>query len=292
MNKAANNKKIHIVILSYCLALYFIWSMVEILFVPKIEQYDFLSIDVFKEIMLKIIIWFIPASILITHFDESVYIKKKELFQFERKYLIKCIPIFLLFTIYLFVGAYVQNGQISVSESFHAVYILIALSVGISEEMVFRGWLLNAALKERKQWIPVLINAVLFLIIHFPIWIRSGLLLTSFTSGAFLQIIILSVIFSWTFIKSKSILIPAALHVYWDLLCFMFGFVWGADLRFHKLLSGKGLRWNLHAFESIYQNCESIFFVPHCQSENPVDECRRDFCFVLFILKFSVFIIH
>ena len=28
------------------------------------------------------------------------------------------------------------------------------------------------------------------------------------------------------------------------------------------------------------------------QSENPVDECRRDFRFVLFILQFSVFIIH
>ncbi|MBR6259683.1 MAG: hypothetical protein IKR21_05665, partial [Oscillospiraceae bacterium] len=28
------------------------------------------------------------------------------------------------------------------------------------------------------------------------------------------------------------------------------------------------------------------------QSEKPVDEYRRDFCFVFFILQFSVFIIH
>ncbi|MDE6761083.1 MAG: CPBP family intramembrane metalloprotease [Lachnospiraceae bacterium] len=38
----------------------------------------------------------------------------------------------------------------------------------------------------------------------------------------FLSIIILSIIFSWTFIKSKNIWISILLHMYWDLLMFMF----------------------------------------------------------------------
>ncbi|MDE7104394.1 MAG: CPBP family intramembrane metalloprotease, partial [Ruminococcus sp.] len=37
----------------------------------------------------------------------------------------------------------------------------------------------------------------------------------------FIQIIILSLIFSWSLIKSRSIIVPIALHTFWDLLCWL-----------------------------------------------------------------------
>lgn len=213
--------KISMVIILYCLILYFIWFVLEIFIVSKIELQEIsFIIDVIKEILLKIILWFIPALLLIRHFDEYMYIKKGEILSVRFK-VIKYIPIFLIFTIYHLISAYVQNGQISLSGSFSAIDILIAFSVGISEEMVFRGWLLNSALNEDQNWLPILVNAVMFLIIHFPIWIKNGVFLEYLVSGAFLQIILLSIIFSWTFIKSKSIVIPAFLHIYWDFLCFI-----------------------------------------------------------------------
>jgi hypothetical protein len=73
----------------------------------------------------------------------------------------------------------------------------------------------------KQKWIPIPGDAVMFLMIHFPVWIRTGIFVTDFTCGAFLVIMGLSAVFSLTFIKSKSIVIPAFLHFYWDLQCFL-----------------------------------------------------------------------
>ena len=94
--------------------------------------------------------------------------------------------------------------------------------VGLTEETVFRGWLLNATIQEDKKWRSIIINAIMLLVIHFPVWIHTGVFISNITSFSFLSVLILSIIFSLTFIKSRNILIPIALHMYWDLLIFMF----------------------------------------------------------------------
>ena len=37
---------------------------------------------------------------------------------------------------------------------------------------------------------------------------------------------------------------------------------------------------------------QAILSLTARQNENPVDYCRQDFCFVLFIFQYSIFIIH
>lgn len=126
----------------------------------------------------------------------------------------------MIFAVYHIISDYIRNGSVSVSDSFRLSDILLSLTVGISEEMVFRGLFLNSTLKENKNnWFAVSVNAIMFLLIHFPIWYTSGLFVEYIVSGSFVQIIILSLIFSWSFIKSKSIIVPIALHTFWDLLC-------------------------------------------------------------------------
>ena len=97
----------------------------------------------------------------------------------------------------------------------------MVLFVGITEEMVFRGWLLNVTISEERKWLPI-INAIMFMFIYFPIWIVSGKFISSFVNLDFMIVPILSIIFSWTFIKSKNIWIPITLHMYWDLLICLF----------------------------------------------------------------------
>jgi membrane protease YdiL (CAAX protease family) len=90
--------------------------------------------------------------------------------------------------------------------------------------MVFRGWLLNSALdknNDKNNQLQIMFNAVLFLVIHFPVWIRNNLFVDYIISGSFIQIMLLSIIFSWSFIKSKNIIVPVVLHMYWDFLCFL-----------------------------------------------------------------------
>lgn len=207
----------------YLPVFYGLWAIGE-LFV--FEQIRFiLNNEVLSQfvinVLIKNLVWTLPAVILIYHFKEDVYITLKDMFSSKVNWL-KYLPIFILFTACLLVGAILENGKLIISNSFGFDDVLDLLFVGVTEEMVFRGWLLNVTIKEDKKWRYIIINALMFLAIHFPIWIHNGIFVSSFIGFGFLCVIILSVIFSYAFIKSKNILVPITLHTYWDLLMFMF----------------------------------------------------------------------
>lgn len=212
------NKKFNTIYLIYCFGIFTLWGVLEIIIMPYIEYYKFS--EIIKEVFIKIFVWLIPSVILQRHYNKLMFVKKERIFSFKGKWT-EFIIILCLFTIFHIISSYVQNGEISISSSFRISDIIIACSVGISEEMVFRGWLLNSVLNEKNKYIAVIINSFLFLAIHFPVWIRNGVFLTYITNGAFLQIMVLSIIFSFTFIRSKNIIVPAIIHAYWDLLCFL-----------------------------------------------------------------------
>ena len=65
------------------------------------------------------------------------------------------------------------------------------------------------------------INAVLFLMIHFPKWMMDGTFFSNFAHLGFISILLLSVLFSVIFVKTKSLLLPIGLHMFWDLLMMM-----------------------------------------------------------------------
>lgn len=212
------DKNVRIAVVSY-IGLFIIWGGLEIGIVPfMIKWFNEATIDFIKEVVLKIIIWFIPAVFLCKYYHSFLSIQTK-LFSVKTVWA-KLLPIIFLFTAFHLVSTYIKNGNVFISSSFQVTDILRAISVGIGEEMVFRGWLLNVLLHDKK-WMTIIVNAVLFLLIHFPVWIRHGMLSTYITNGTFLQIMILSVIFSCAFIKSKSMLAPIMLHAYWNFLCFL-----------------------------------------------------------------------
>ena len=167
---------------------------------------------------LKLVIWTCPAVYLILKYKNDMLVELKTILSFKVN-IIKYLPVFLVFAAYNIIGAYILNGKIGISSDFNAVTLISSvLFVGVTEEAVFRGFLLNITYKKMKPWLAVSINALMFLVIHFPIWIHNGIFLSTIMSGSFLLIIALSVTFSLVFIKSKNILIPIALHMFWNLL--------------------------------------------------------------------------
>ena len=208
--------------LLYIILFYAIWTYFE-LFVK-----DFLDSVITNENLcqfvksgiIKNIVWTIPAIILVKHYKNDVYVSLKEMFNVRCNWG-KYLPMFALFTIYLFVGAFITNGKIAIVDEFGIDKIIIVLFVGLTEEMVFRGWLLNATIEDGRKWKGIIINAIMFLLIHFPVWIHDGVFISNFTSFSFLSVPILSVIFSWFFIQSRNILIPIIFHMYWDLIMLM-----------------------------------------------------------------------
>lgn len=216
-------KKTRTTALIFYLILYAVWAFAECVFVPLLEPHlTHISIEIIMEIVLKTLFWFIPAFLIIRKYGDSMYLNKSEIAG-DMKKAFTYIPMYifiLLFSAFLLIRNYYQNGRLSISPSFHAIDILIAVFIGITEETVFRGVLLNTALKKHSQWIAYAGNALMFLMIHFPIWLREGVFTTYMASFAFLQLIVLSLIFSLTFTRSRSIIVPVILHTYWDLLCF------------------------------------------------------------------------
>ncbi|MDE6732067.1 MAG: CPBP family intramembrane metalloprotease [Oscillospiraceae bacterium] len=210
------------VLIVYTLVFYAVWTAWELWakgLITAAVSNEYLS-QFIKSGVIKNLVWTLPAILLVKRFDGEVYVGAKEMFTTKVNFL-KYLPIFAAFTVFLLVGAFVTKGKIAVSEAFGLEKLIVVLFVGITEETVFRGWLLNAALGEKKKWLSVAANAVMFLLIHFPVWIHDGVFIENFRSFAFLSPLVLGIIFGWMFIKSKSIWIPVALHMYWDLMMFL-----------------------------------------------------------------------
>ena len=122
------------------------------------------------------------------------------------------------------ISAYLRKGSLALDSDFGIKQVIAFSFVGITEEMVFRGWLVNAMVGKERQnrWKAILFSSLMFVAIHIPTWTIHGQLTAAFLHLGFVQIIILSVIFSITFLKSRNILVPVALHMIWDFLLSMF----------------------------------------------------------------------
>lgn len=161
--------------------------------------------------------------LLVHYFHDDVYVGLKEMFTTKVNWL-KYLPVFALFTAFILINEYVTTGTLKVNDGFLTKQLVSLLFVGLTEEMVFRGWMLNATFKDdrRSQITAIAVNSVMFTMIHFPTWITHGEFVGNITHLRFMTIIILSVIFSVSFIKSRNILVPILLHMCWDLWGFMF----------------------------------------------------------------------
>lgn len=228
-NKSLKNK-FFIIPIVYYICLWTIWAVYTLLIAPVIcdalGEENFIS-SFLRSGIIKNLVWTLPAALLIIKFRENCMVSLKDMF-------IKISPgwknyllIFPLFILMVVISSFRMYGGLHISESFGVDEIITVIFVGLTEELVFRGWLLNFSVNEnssqKHQYIAVAINAIMFLCIHFPIWILEDRFVSSFTSLGFFTILILSVIFSMVFIKTKNIILPITLHMFWDLLVFILG---------------------------------------------------------------------
>ncbi len=221
------HKKLTVTWLLFAVCFYGVWAISEIWLSPLLKQavpneYLFLLL---WDGLIKNILWTLPAFLLIRHFSKELVFSCKELFSLRKEHL-KYLLIAVFLTIFVVGGAIVRRHGFSLSPDFHPSQLIIVLFVGLSEEIVFRGFFLNTTLIGTKtpvqQGVAVGINALMFLAIHFPIWISEGIFLSSFTSFGFVTVLALSALFSYCTIKTRSLWIAVILHSFYDALVFLF----------------------------------------------------------------------
>lgn len=213
MKKALALKK---VLFTYMI-FWVIWTLRVVLLKPLIDA----NLELWtKEIIngiIKSCIWFGIAIILIKLYDTGLKIKFKEMFTTRIMAQI-LLPVLGIFLAYYLIAMFVMHGGFYLNPKFHPSQLIGQfLLVGILEEIVFRGWFLNALSLFLKDWKANIVASVMFVLIHVPSWTVSGMNVAMILSTS-IGIFVLSLIFGWTFKKNKSLWTPIILHMIWDIL--------------------------------------------------------------------------
>lgn len=95
------------------------------------------------------------------------------------------------------------------NEAFFFSFALLAM-IAVSEELVFRGYVLRNLMKSFNKWIALLINAVLFTVVHYS---NEGIpalgIFNTFLGGLVLGI---------SFIITRQLWLPICFHLSWNFI--------------------------------------------------------------------------
>jgi len=214
MDEAKTNLT-YLKIIIYLIIFFTIWSIRELVIRPIfLSPLDALAFEI-VESTTKVLIWTVPAILLIKHYQNDMWISLKEMFTSKFKWTM-LIPLLILI-VYHLILAWVSHGSLAISPDFYPVRLFeVVIFAGITEELVFRGFLLNAFLKKMKVVPAVVTSEILFTLIHYPMWIYYGFDL-AFFGAASIQVFITGVFFAIAFIKTKNIWVPIVMHSAWNL---------------------------------------------------------------------------
>lgn len=165
--------------------------------------------------LIHVVWWPLFALFLIKRYSNDLNISLKEMITTKPKLKI-LLPLLVFALVYNIVGFFINSSGYGTKMKWYDL-IVTAATVGIFEESVFRGGLLNALstfVSERKA---NLISSALFVLIHYPGWIFAGYELTTIAITS-LSVYALGLIFGWVFRKNRSIWTGAILHSAWDLI--------------------------------------------------------------------------
>ncbi|MCL2426849.1 MAG: CPBP family intramembrane metalloprotease [Oscillospiraceae bacterium] len=203
----------------YLIIFFAIWSVRELVIQPVfLTPLSNVASEIIGEII-KLLVWTVPAILLIRHYHADMWIGLREMFTNKKIWFKDAYLLLLIFSPLLRAGVF---GGFAINPDFEPIRMVGTVAfVGITEELVFRGFLLNAFLKKMKMPYAIALDAVLFLLIHFPIWIYRGFTPSEFLSGI-VAVPILSVLFAYSFIKTRNIFVPIVLHMLWNLQVSLF----------------------------------------------------------------------
>lgn len=170
---------------------------------------------------IKIVIWVIPVILLVKIMEKSQPFSYLQLHHNFRKALtwIGWVSLVLLF--YLVINLIVLNNNIDIQIGFNG-WLNTILLVGITEEIVFRGFLLRKLMDSFRFWIANTITSLLFVSIHFPIWFYKGLFEFANILSSILTLFILGIIFGFIYKKSNSLWSVILIHSLYNLLVLLF----------------------------------------------------------------------
>lgn len=213
MVDSKNKKYIIKVLIPYLIVFYFFWSVYTIFLEPFIEKGPYL-LNLLLVNFVKLCFWTVPALVVLKYvFREKPlsYIKlskdKLRGFAYGSLYGV-VIVIYISVTRFLFSGEFNFNPFFGLESWIGGV-----LLIGFTEEIVFRGFLLQKFEEIMDSKYANLLTAVLFLLIHFPKWYMQGnLFVAEFMVNSVLFMLLFSVLMVVLLKKTNSLWTCILIH--------------------------------------------------------------------------------
>lgn len=203
-------------IAAYCVLLFAIWTLRTVFISGEIAGRLGVWPSAFIGAAAKVLLWTVPAYWLVRRYPGDMEIPS--LFGQPIRWMELLLTLLGVFVFNL-VTATIRNGGPRLEANFHLSGLIgTVLFVGITEEMVFRGFLLNAMMKKLEQTPALVLSSALFVLIHFPTWYMKGQLVSpSLVLGNCISIFALGMIFGYTFLRNRNLVPPILIHMVWNL---------------------------------------------------------------------------
>lgn len=208
-------------IVVYFIVFILIWGIREVQITPYLNLLDPFSTAVVSAVI-KIIIWVIPVILLVKIVEKSdpfSYLGLRYNFKKGLKWA-GWISIILV-TYFILLNLVVLKNDIVFNMSFNE-WLNTILLVGITEEIVFRGFLLRKLMESFRFWKANTITSLLFVSIHFPIWFYKGLFEFPHVLSSIVTVFILGIIFGYIYNKTNSLWSVIIIHSLYNLLVSIF----------------------------------------------------------------------
>lgn len=204
----------------YFILFYALWCLRELWFVQYLDLMDPVPRALISAVI-KIAIWVVPVILLIKIVEKSKPLSYLRLRQNVGKGLKWAGWGSLVLVLYFVINLVVLKNDIDVQLGIHK-WLNTILLVGITEEIVFRGFLLRKLMDSFRFWIANTITALLFVSIHFPIWIYKGLFEFPFILSTIITVFVLGLIFGFVYKKSGSLWSVINIHSLYNLIVSLF----------------------------------------------------------------------
>jgi uncharacterized protein len=201
----------------YFLSFYSLWCIRELWFVQYIDLMDSVLNAIISAII-KIIIWILPVILIVRTVEKQNVLSYLGLRDHYKKGLIWTVWGTIALILYFFIlNLIVLENDIGFNLSINELLNTILL-VGITEEIVFRGFLLRKLMDSNSFWQANILTSLLFVSIHFPIWIYKGLFEFPYILASMATAFVLGIIFGFIYRKTNSLWSVIILHSLYNFL--------------------------------------------------------------------------
>lgn len=187
---------------------YVAWTVKELWLIEYIYSFGNI-LSPLLEAFVKSMVWVVPSWLFIKYYIHNNPVRYLKINENVKKGIIWGFVLSLVLGGFLLLEASIfDDASFHFSLSFDD-YLNTFLMAGLAEEIVFRGVILQELNKRLSFWKANVITALLFLVIHYPIWIYNDII---FHFGSHIYVFMIGLLFGLIFKKTGSLWTVILLH--------------------------------------------------------------------------------